>query len=95
MTFNLKAIGSRGIGLVGWAKTFQAEASAQILKWEKVCRLGLMKDHQRCKKNCPRNRATQAQAGEVGRDQAPIVHSEDLKGILNVVESHEVKSNYH
>lgn len=80
---------------MGWTKMFQAEASAQILKREKVCRRGLMKDHQLCKKNCPRNRATQAQAGEVGRDQAPIVLSEDFKGILKALESHEVKSNYH
>ena len=79
---------------MGWTKMFQAEASAHILKWEKVYRFGLMQDHQCYKKNRPQNRATQAQAEQVGKDQAPPSPLQGFKMYLKSTRKHQVTSNH-
>ena len=73
---------------------FQAEASAQVLKWEEVYRLGLMKEHQCYKKNHPWNRATHTQAEQVGKDQAPSSPLQGFKMYLKSTRKRQVTSNH-
>lgn len=73
---------------------YQAEASAQILKWEKVYRLGLMKDHQCYKKNLPRNRATQAPGRAGGQGPAPTSPLQGFKMYLKNIRKHQATLNH-